>query len=320
MDTKERPILDIDGQINHLVKKGVKFEIISLKEAKKYLTDNNNYFKLRAYRKNFPKHPGGDKADTYINLDFSMLKDLAIIDMRLRYLLIHMALDIEHFSKVKLIKNIQESGNDGYTIVDDYFDNLKQQDKTNPDSNKYDHLWYEIYHKTNNPYCGDIIQKYNPKYAIWSFVEVVSLGTFIHFYKFCADQLNDKEMKDDFYLLMATRELRNAAAHNNCIIHDMGAKNNIHSLNYNVSRWISNGGISREVKNNKVSNIRMMQIVTLIYTHSYLVTSSGVHNRVKLSLNELVRRMFENIDYYSGNDTIITNFNFFKRIVDIYGK
>lgn len=36
---------------------------------------NNNYFKLRAYRKNFEKYVGGAKNGQYINLDFAMLKD-----------------------------------------------------------------------------------------------------------------------------------------------------------------------------------------------------------------------------------------------------
>ena len=99
MDPKDKPILDTDGQIAHLQAKGVKFEKMSVEDAKQYLTKNNNYFKLRAYRKNFPKHPGGDFEGQYIDLDFAMLKDLAIIDMRLRYVLIHLALDIEHFAK-----------------------------------------------------------------------------------------------------------------------------------------------------------------------------------------------------------------------------
>ena len=103
MSKNAKPILNSQEQIDHLINKGVVFDLISTEEAKLYLDKNNNYFKLRAYRKNFPKHPDGSNKDKYINLDFAMLKDLAIIDMRLRYVLLHMALDIEHFSKVKLL-------------------------------------------------------------------------------------------------------------------------------------------------------------------------------------------------------------------------
>ena len=84
---KLKPQLTPKEQIEHLKKKGVKFNYISEDEAIKYLSDNNNYFKLRAYRKSFEKYTEGENEGKYIDLDFAMLKDLAIIDMRFRYTL-----------------------------------------------------------------------------------------------------------------------------------------------------------------------------------------------------------------------------------------
>ena len=46
-----KPKLSLDGQIEHLKEKGVRFNIMNETEAKEYLTQNNNYFKLTAYRK-----------------------------------------------------------------------------------------------------------------------------------------------------------------------------------------------------------------------------------------------------------------------------
>jgi hypothetical protein len=57
MIKEEKPILGTDGQIRHLQSKGVKFNIMTVEEATEYLNKNNNYFKLTAYRKNFPKTP-----------------------------------------------------------------------------------------------------------------------------------------------------------------------------------------------------------------------------------------------------------------------
>lgn len=59
----------------------ITFNNISKERALEYLKNNNNFFKLSSYRKNFPKRNGTDK---YINLDFSHLADLAVIDTRLR--------------------------------------------------------------------------------------------------------------------------------------------------------------------------------------------------------------------------------------------
>ena len=314
MTPKDKPILDTDGQIVHLQSKGVKFEKMTVEEAKQYLIQNNNYFKLRAYRKNFPKHPGGDFEGQYINLDFAMLKDLAIIDMRLRYVLIHLALDIEHFAKVKLLKAVEASTNDGYQIVLDYMALLQQKDEEN-DTHRLDALKNELLRNLDNPYCGGIIAKYDGCYPVWAFVEIIPLGSFIHFYGFCADQLSRKDMKDDYYLLTTVKNLRNAAAHNNCIIHDMGAKDSTHKTNYNVLKALSS--ISKATRNNKLSNVRMQQIITLLYTHSVIVTSDGVHNSEKVALVDLCQRMYHHIDYYADNDAILTSFDFFKKAVDI---
>jgi len=314
MTREEKPMLDTDGQIKHLQSKGVQFNRITVEEATSYLRDNNNYFKLRAYRKNFPKHPDGDLKGQYINLDFVLLKDLSIIDMRMRYTFMQMALDIEHFAKVHLLRVIEESDDDGYQIVENYFDSLKTNDANN-DTKRYDGLLCELNRNRKNPYCGGIIEKYDGCYPVWAFIEIASLGTIIHFYGFCSDQLNNKDLKDGYYLLITIKELRNAAAHSNCLIHDMGAKDSRHKPNYSMLRALSD--ISKTTKDNQLKNERMRQIITLLYTHTALVTSVGVHEHTKDNLADLVSRMYHHIDYYDGNENILASFGFFKKSVDI---
>lgn len=62
-----KPKLSLEGQIEHLKKKGVLFNIMNEESAKEYLTQHNNYFKLTAYRKNYDKHPDGENKGKYIN-------------------------------------------------------------------------------------------------------------------------------------------------------------------------------------------------------------------------------------------------------------
>ena len=88
----EKPKLTVEEQVQHLKKKGIKFEKCSEKEAALYLAENNNYFKLRAYRTSFEKYQNGANKGQYINLDFAALRDLAIIDMELRYIILPLAL------------------------------------------------------------------------------------------------------------------------------------------------------------------------------------------------------------------------------------
>ena len=66
----------------------------------------------------------------------------------------------------------------------------------------------------------DLVTKYDGEYPIWVFVEIVPFGRLIKFYRFIAEKLKDKKMINESYMLMDVRELRNACAHNNCIIHD----------------------------------------------------------------------------------------------------
>ncbi len=314
MVKEERPMLDVEGQIDHLQFKGVQFNKITIEEATTYLREKNNYFKLRAYRKNFPKHPDGKLKDKYINLDFAYLKDLAIIDMRMRYAFMHIALDIEHFAKVHLLRIIKESGNDGYQIVEDYFKNLKAGDDIEG-TNRYDALLADLNRNRNNPYCGGIIEKYKDCYPVWAFIEIVPLGTLIHFYGFCSDQLSDSKLKDWYFLLLTIKELRNAAAHSNCLIHDMGAKDSMRKPNYSMLRALKN--ISKSTRDSQLKNERMRQIITLLYAHKTIVTSDGVHEHTKKNLNDLVHRMYRNIDYYEDNENILASFEFFRKSVDI---
>ncbi len=310
-----KPILTNQEQIDHLINKGVRFDLISIEEAKMYLDKNNNYFKLRAYRKNFPKHPDGPNKGKYINLDFAMLKDLAIIDMRLRYVLLHMALDIEHFSKVKILNQIETVGEDGYKIVEDYYDFLMslETDTYHP----YKRLMSELSRNEGNPYCGGIIKSYGPDYPIWAFIELIPFGEYINFYKFCANRLVNKDLENDFHLFMVIKALRNACAHNNCIINELYDKN-ARTLDYGISRTLGKHGVTKSERDSKVCNERIRQIVTLLYTHYKIVNSDGVRSHEREELESFISRAYKHIEYYDGNPKIQTTFDFLKKCIDIF--
>lgn len=301
--------LTIEEQITHSKDKGITFELCSEDNAKEYLQKNNNYFKLTAYRKNYQKYVEGDRKGQYVKLDFQYLIDLAVIDMELRYLLVHLALDVEHYAKMELIKHVENSEEDGYKIVTDYIDSLEE--------NRKEACLNEINRNKGNVYCGAIVQKYDGNYPVWAFVEIISFGQLVSFYRFCADRFQDKKMQNNYYRLLTCREIRNASAHNNCILNDLNTGSSKHDTNDEVSRALMKiPGVTKKIRLKKMSNARIQQIVTLLYTHKEMVTSQSVYRRECKKINEFMVRMYKNEQFYEKNAVIKTSFDFLKLVVD----
>ena len=308
-----KPKLSLDGQIEHLKEKGVLFNIMDEVEARDYLGQHNNYFKLTAYRKNYDKHPAGENKDKYINLEFAYLVDIAVIDMQLRYRIVHMALDLEHHTKLQLLRKMDEYNEDGYQVVQDYIDSLDEKQRKIFDS--------EINRNKGNIYCGDIIAKYEGAFPIWVFIEIVPFGRLVAFYGFCADRFSDKSMKDTFYRLLTCKEIRNASAHSNCILNNLKAKTAAHSTNAAVtSELMKIKGMNTNFRKNRMSNARIQQVVTLLYTHKDMVESEGIKRSESEDLKKIMERVDKNYDYYNTNPMIKGTFDFLKLVVDSWFK
>lgn len=50
---------------------------------------------------------------------------MSIIDMRLRYRIVEMGLDIEHHTKLQLLRKIDEYDEDGYQVAKEYIVSLE---------------------------------------------------------------------------------------------------------------------------------------------------------------------------------------------------
>ncbi len=304
-----KPMLNANEQIQHLIEKGVKFDLISIEDARNYLKENNNYFKLTSYRKNFPKYANGDNIGKYIDLDFKMLKDLSIIDMRLRKTMLSIVLDLEHYIKVKILTKVELYLKDGYTLVEEYIDMLHSK-------GQYEFLQKELEKSSKSSYCGEIVKKYSGEYPIWAFIEIIPFGRLIDIYMFLANKFSDKEMIDEAYLLKNVRELRNACAHNNCILNDLKAYNSMYKNNYKLLAELPKCGISKTTISKRMSNSRIQQIVTLLYLAKKLITSKGILKYQSKNLKELKDRIEHHIDYYDKNLLVKVSLSFLNKIID----
>ena len=309
--------------IEHMKSKGISFNYFPEEKAAEFLDTNNNYYKLTSYRKNFNKFTRGNNAGNYENLDFGYLVDLSTIDMHLRRILLVMCLDIEHYSKVHLLKAIENNDlEDGYNIVNLFLESKNNKFLKNGKEVIENKVIYNIKRNINNPYCGQLLKKHkidnNTKnidgFPVWALVEVIPFGDFRELFRFYYTHYKIKDEKDIGYLLNIVNQLRNAAAHNNCIINDLFPGEE--KPNFQVSDFLSKIGIKEKMREKKISNPRIKQIVTTIYVFDSIVQSEKLKKSRYTELNDLVsNRMRRNKNYYSSNNTIRTSFEFFDTIV-----
>jgi len=95
----------------------------------------------------------------------------------------------------------------------------------------------EINRNRRSVYCGDLIDKYDGRYPIWVFIEVISFGRLVSFYDFCANRFSDMSMKNNFYRLLTCKEIRNASAHSNCILNDLKVRTGVMVLTLKLPKY-----------------------------------------------------------------------------------
>ena len=311
-----KPWLTVGEQIECLKRKGIKFDAYSEEDAALYLARNNNYFRLGSYRKTFPRYTKGEKAGKFVSLDFAMLVDLAVIDMLLRRQMLPMTLDVEHFEKMCLLGRIEREGEDGYSIVADY---IAGNDVKSPSGNTANRVKADIRRGSSSPYISDLISKY-PDYSFpaWAFMEVIAFGTFIDFYRFCAKRFGDKNMQNSYYLLQKVKSLRNACAHNNCVLNNLAAGTSKYSIPYELARAVGKiGSLGRDSRKSRLSNDRLQEIAATLYMHKE-VASCSVHEHRAEELSKFKSRMEKNPNYYTGNLQVASSFEFLSKLINAW--
>lgn len=93
--------------------KNVSFNLVTESDAVTFLEERNFFFKVKAFAKDFEKYveKPGDKG-RYVNLDFGQLVELSRLDSVLRALVLELALDVEHYLKVRINMAAMSCGNE----------------------------------------------------------------------------------------------------------------------------------------------------------------------------------------------------------------
>ena len=278
-----------DELISHMKTKGIKFNIVNEEDAKLFLQNNNYYMKLASYRANYDKRKINDE---YINLDFAYLQELSTIDMHLRYLILQMCLDVEHALKTRLLKDIEDNPEeDGYDIIRRFI-------------TKYERSCQNIQKHKSSEYCRKLIDKYYPYFPAWVFVELISFGDMVKLYEYYIERYPGR-LKDS-ELLYSVRDLRNAAAHSNCLINRLQRGNNKPSVK--IVKFVSKiDGIGASMRTNKLSNKFLYDFVSLLYVYNEFINVNVVKEKRFKQMKEFIDgRMVKNKEYFDKNECIKT--------------
>ena len=318
-NVKLRAMMKISEMVPYLKTKNIKFKLISEDKAEKYLRDNNNYYNVTQYKNNFEKYMiDGVFVNKYIDLDFAYLKDLAIIDHRVRLLFFKMIIDIEHYLKIRilnLIENIEDE--DGYGIVNLYLE------KDFNDEKFPKKVHNSIFKKVGSEYYQKIFSKYDmdkdkklENIPVWEFLEIITLGELVNFYDFFSKEYQLKKEIKNIFILREIVKLRNAVAHNSCVLCDLDKKDNEYAPDFKIVNYLNSCGIGKETRDNKLSNSRIKQMTYTLYMFNEIVTSEGVKRNVITNINELFyERIILHKEYYNNNELLKSIYTYFDKII-----
>lgn len=296
--------------------KGIKFNIEDENFAIDYLQNNTYYFKLKAYQKLYNTYNSGDNKGQYLNLEFAYLRDLATIDSLLRKKILSISIDVEHYLKVKLLKDFNKSDEDGYDIIEAF----KELDS--------EHFEKEIKNKSYGRACKDLVEKYKNDFAIWNLVEIISFKDFQQLYAlfysrnkeyFCIKKDKEKFKGEFYYLINPVRLLRNAAAHNNCLLIDLVKTPDLSfNFEHSVSKFLSGTGIKNTSLNKQLSKPVIHDFCVLLYLYSQIAPKKAQQHTFEDLKDLFDNRILKHKEYYKTNATLCSAYEFMKKVIEFF--
>ena len=285
---------------------GIAFNLKSEEEASVFLAKHNYFFRLKQYADFGEK----TKSGKFINVDFGQMVELSTVDMFLRKLILKMTLDFEHYLKVKIINDSQENpADDGYAVVESFLET----------HNRVRHL-IENLNNSSYFYNRQVFDKYKEKTSVWSIVEMLGFSDFIDFYAHYYQYFHLKcEYTPHFD---SVRRLRNAAAHNTCMISNLKPQNWFKSdieINFELL------GANLEVGNGVISSCLKVPVLNdfavMLSNYVKLISSPKIKEKTLEEMQEFFNgRMILHKDYFENVNEIKNAYHFAKDVLDYYCK
>lgn len=290
-------LLPASQLVKLLKKEGVKFEIISARDAIYSMSHINHCYKLMTYGDNFPK----DANHRYQNLDFAYLTDLAAVDLQLRDYLLSLALDVEHGVKVMLINYLaNDTSENGYTIVEEFAANFPSQYK----------MLLAQFH--NNKYKQASFRKYQDKLPVWELMENSSYGVLSQFLDFYYQKTQYKRLRRLYHSLKFCKNIRNACAHSNPFLVTLFSNNDVlDKPSVPIVTAAQQMGIPRKY----LRDLKIHDLVATFSLHKFLQSPKMQGHRYRQGKRVLIR-FHRHAAWYAGNQKLTTFFDLLEKMID----
>ena len=114
------------------------------------------------------------------------------------------------------------------------------------------------------------------------------------------------------------RDLRNAAAHSNCILNKMTERiDSTKQINCEISNFIKDmPNISKQSRINNLNYKFTYNFITLLYVYDNLMGEISRQKRYQQIKEFLDGRVIRNQDYFKSNTKIVGVYKFHKKVVD----
>lgn len=371
------PIMDAHAQVSYLRdEKNVSFKLMSEEDAVAFLEERSFFFKLKAFAKGFEKYgcKPGEKG-RYVNLDFGHLVELSKLDKALRSLVLDLALDIEHYLKVRINAAAMHAGADPFEAVGTFLESsaasvvseqtkaldknagasavrlatstlggcdLESQSAIVSAANEATatlsevtrrrdprHVEHAIAGMAGSPYSGALVKKYSDgPIPLWTLLELVSFGPLTKLYRHCfgkAGTIDDPEEREMFSvyrgLLRCTQQLRNAAAHNDCLLNGLASHEKKSGAYPKIRKALAEDyGMDSDVVA-QVGSVRIaMDLAAVLICYDAYVPRGGSRTRAGLALSAARDRFAEHAPWFDKTYAVKSFLDYADTLFDTFSR
>ena len=320
----EAQVTGVDSYIKELERFGISFTNTSTEnpkeDAKEFLTTNTYYQKLKSYLGRTPQK------DEFCGVDFQDLVELSKIDFRLSRQVLTLALSIEHALKIQIWHLVESEEADFlqkclHRIDEQWKERSKCKQHKSSKRNK-PQIFSELKVQTTDYSQAylDAPSKHKterlnvPDCELWELLESLSFGQLIDLYDATLQEGESKKGIPRHYL-KRIQELRNAAAHENCLLVRTSTTGDepkecepvedchIDSVFPSCFHNTSVSHLAVEKKQEGLSRLFLHDFCILLYVHYLLVESTGMKEHARCELEELRNRIAYGDKRINNNQT-----------------